>query len=125
MSKKYNRDGTVLFISDANPAVTQTEPAGLTNLQIDAAYNTFQQTWPLAYWQGVWQANNYAFLNQFFNFINFIDGGTLTTLTGTQVGTFIASCANNYRAKKAAIAAATTVAQVFAIDVTAGYPTNP
>ena len=125
MSIQYQRDGTVLFVSEANPTVTQLEAAGKTQAQIDADYATFEATWPLAYWKTQRQADNFAFLSTFFNFVNFIDGGTLTTLTGTQVGTFIASCANNYRTKKAAIAAATTSAQVLAIDVTTGYPSNP
>jgi hypothetical protein len=124
-SINYQGNGTVLFVSDANPAVTQLEAAGKTQVQIAADYATFQATWPLAWWQAQQQAANFAYLSTFFNFVNFIDGGTLTTLTGTQVGNFIASCANNYRSKKAAIAAATTSAQVIAIDVTSGYPANP
>ena len=62
MSLQYNRDGSVLFISEADRHVTQLEAAGKTQAQIDADYATFEATWPLAYWQAQRQADNFAYL---------------------------------------------------------------
>lgn len=66
-----------------------------------------------------------AFLDANFDFKAFIRAGTVSNLTGAQVGTFIASSSNNYRSIKASIAAASTVAAVNAINVTTGWPANP
>jgi hypothetical protein len=54
-----------------------------------------------------------------------IAAGSSTSLTGTQFGTFLATAANNYRTLRAAINAATTVTQLNAINVLAGWPSNP
>jgi hypothetical protein len=124
MSINYQRNGTALFVSDADPTVTQLE-TGKTPAQIAADYVIFQATWPLAYWQRQRLADNYSYMTQFVNWVNFFDGGTITTVTAANVGSFIASAINNYRTKKASINAATTSAQVIAIDVTTGYPANP
>lgn len=125
MSFSINRDGTILFVSDANPAVTQLEAAGKTQAQYDADYAAFQATWPLAWWKAAKLAEHLAYLQSFLNLANFVDAGTLTTVTGTQFSNFMASLTDNYRTKKASIIAATTSAQVIAIDVTSGYPANP
>lgn len=124
-SIQYNADGTALFVSDADPAVTQLEPAGKTTAQISADYVTFQGTWPLAWWQATQLANAYNYMNNFVNWPQFFDGGTLTTITAANVGNFLASAINNYRTIKKNIQNATTSAQVIVIDVTAGYPSNP
>lgn len=60
-----------------------------------------------------------------FDLIKFIQQGTATNVTGTQVGNFLASTTNNYRSLKASIATAATPAAVNAIDITAGWPANP
>ena len=59
------------------------------------------------------------------NLFVMIQGGTVTNLTGAQVGTFLAAVSNNYRTLVAQINAATTVAQVNAINIGAGWPANP
>jgi hypothetical protein len=66
-----------------------------------------------------------GFFNVHFDLAAFIRDGTITTITAAQVGTFIATIANNYRSKRAAIAAALTITAVNAIDVTTGWPANP
>jgi hypothetical protein len=60
-----------------------------------------------------------------FDLTKFIRGGTATTITATNVGNFLAQITNNYRTLRAQIAAASTVAIVQAIDITAGWPANP
>lgn len=79
----------------------------------------------LAYAQAVKQGALDAFLDANFDFKAFIRAGTTTTLTGAQVGTFIATIANNYRSLRAQIAAASTVAAVNAININSGWPANP
>ena len=64
-------------------------------------------------------------LNNNFNLVAFIRAGTATPVTGTQVGNFLATITSNYRNLRAQIAAATTVAQVNAINVNSGWPSNP
>jgi hypothetical protein len=53
------------------------------------------------------------------------DGGTVQTVTAAQFGNFCASAINVYRAKKAAIQAATNAAELNAVDLTTGWPGNP
>ncbi len=65
------------------------------------------------------------FFNAHFDLAAFIRGGTTTGITGAQVGTFLATIANNYRTLKASIAAAANVAAVAAINVQSGWPNNP
>jgi len=60
-----------------------------------------------------------------FDLAAFIRGGTATGLTSGQVGTFLAQIANNYRTLRAAIAGAATVAVVEAVNIAAGWPSNP
>lgn len=125
MSIFYRADGTVLFQSDANPAVTQVESVGKTQAQITADYITFQGTWPLPWCQTYQLAALLAYLQNYLNLANFVDGGSSTGVTGTNVGSFLASLTNNYRTKKQAIQNASTSAQVWAVDFTTGWPANP
>lgn len=53
------------------------------------------------------------------------DAGTSQTVTGAQFGNFCATAINNYRVKKAALLAATTQAELDAVDLTTGWPANP
>lgn len=55
----------------------------------------------------------------------FIQAGTLTTVTGTQVANFIASAANNYRTIRQTINNAPSIAEVEAVVLTSGWPANP
>lgn len=60
-----------------------------------------------------------------FDLAKFIRGGTITTITAANVGTFLATIANNYRSLRAQIAAASSVAALNAININAGWPSNP
>jgi hypothetical protein len=124
MSINYQSNGTVLFISDANPAVTQLE-TGKTPAQLQADYVTFQNTWPLAWWQANWQSQLDALLDNNFDLRAFIRAGTSTTVTATNIGTFLATINNNYRTLRAQIVAASTAAAVQAININSGWPSNP
>jgi len=53
------------------------------------------------------------------------DGNTTTNLTANTVGSYLAVVGNNYRAKKADINAAATVAAVNAVDINTGWPPYP
>lgn len=55
----------------------------------------------------------------------FVRGGTVTNVTAAQAGNFTAQWTNNYRKLRSQISAGTTIAIVDAIDVTAGWPSNP
>lgn len=55
----------------------------------------------------------------------FIRAGTSTTVAAAGVGTFLAQITNNYRSLRASIAAAANVAAVNAININAGWPSNP
>lgn len=79
----------------------------------------------LAYAQFVKQTALDAFLDTNFDFKAFIRAGTTATLTGAQVGTFIATIANNYRSIRASITSAATVGAVNAININSGWPSNP
>lgn len=79
----------------------------------------------LSWWQRQQQASLDALFDARFDLAKFIRGGTVTTITATNVGNFLAQITNNYRSLRASIAAATTVAAVQAIDVTTGWPANP
>jgi hypothetical protein len=125
MTQQTNLDGTVLFISDADPAVTQLEAAGKTPDQLEVDYIIFKRTWPLAWCKTCQLAALLAYLQNYLNLSNFVDGGTATNVTGTGVGTFLADLTNNYRTKKQAIQNATTSAQVWAVDFQTGWPSNP
>ena len=65
-----------------------------------------------------------AEFNANFDLAAFIRNGTATGITAAQVGTFLATITNNYRTLRASIAAATTVAQVQATNIAAGWPAN-
>lgn len=60
-----------------------------------------------------------------FDLAKFIRGGTSTTITATNVGTFLATITNNYRSLRAQIAAASTLAILNAINLNSGWPSNP
>lgn len=125
MSIMQNTDGSRLFISDADPNVTSLDAAGKTDAQYAADYVTFQGTWPLAWWKAQRLADNLNYMTGFVNWPNFIDNGTVTTVSAAAVGNFIAAVANNYRTKRNSINAAATSAACIAIDVSTGYPANP
>lgn len=55
----------------------------------------------------------------------FIRAGTATTVAAAGVGTFLAQITNNYRSLRASIASAANVAAVNAININAGWPSNP
>lgn len=79
----------------------------------------------LAIQQALKQAQLDAILGADVDIIVMVQNGSVTTLTGTQVATFLANSTNNYRSLRAQIAAATTAAQVQAININAGWPANP
>jgi hypothetical protein len=79
----------------------------------------------LSFNQSAKQAALDTYLNTNFNLVAFIRAGTVTSVTGTQLANFLATINNNYRTLRAQIAAATTVAQVNAINVNSGWPSNP
>jgi hypothetical protein len=60
-----------------------------------------------------------------FDLAKFIRGGTATTITAANVGTFLATITNNYRSLRAQIAAASTLATLNAININSGWPSNP
>lgn len=80
---------------------------------------------PVADLQACLQAALMALFTQNFNLQQFIINGTAATVTATQVGTFLATITNNFRSLRASIAAATTVSQLNAININAGWPSNP
>jgi hypothetical protein len=90
-----------------------------------AAVTTWNNSLTLSQWQAIWQSNLDIFLDQFMNLNAFIRAGTLTNVTGTQVGNFLATICNNYRTLRASIAAAATPAAVQAININSGWPANP
>lgn len=71
------------------------------------------------------QAELDAFLNDHFDLLAFIRGGSNASVTGNNVSTFLANITNNYRSIRASISAQTTVAGVASIGVTSGWPNNP
>jgi hypothetical protein len=94
------------------------------------AFQNFVGAYPASPTELAWhKQNKQAALDTLFdaNFVltEFIRNGTVTTVTGANVGAFIAQISNNYRTLRASIAAATTVAQVQAININAGWPSNP
>lgn len=79
----------------------------------------------LSHWQSKTQTALDALLDNNFDLKAFIRAGTASSITAANVGTFLATITNNYRGLRAQIAAATTVAQVQAININAGWPNNP
>ena len=79
----------------------------------------------LAYNKTIKQAALDALFDANFDLAKFIRGGQSTGITATNVGNFLATITNNYRSLRAQIAAATSVAQVQAININAGWPSNP
>jgi hypothetical protein len=66
-----------------------------------------------------------ALLDNNFDLKAFIRAGTSTAVTAANVGTFLATIVDNYRSLRASIAAATTMAQLQAININSGWPNNP
>jgi hypothetical protein len=64
-------------------------------------------------------------VDNFYDLRALADGSTKTTLSGNSVANFLGNVGNNYRLKKNAINAATTVAAVKAVDINAGWPAYP
>jgi hypothetical protein len=60
-----------------------------------------------------------------FDLAKFIRGGTLTTVTAANVGSFLAQITNNYRGLRSSISNSSATAVTDAINVTAGWPANP
>lgn len=60
-----------------------------------------------------------------FDLAKFIRGGTSTTITAANVGTFLATITNNYRSLRAQIANASTLAILNAVNINSGWPANP
>ncbi len=125
MSVNYQRDGTVLFISDVDPTVTQLEPANKTPSQIIADYAAFQATWPLTWWKSSRQGDLDTLLDANFDLKAFIRAGMATNVTAAGVGTFLATICNNYRSLRAQISAAVTIADIQSININSGWPANP
>lgn len=118
----YNANGTITLVSESNKTLTQTLAAGSTQAQVDSAAASF---FPVADYQAAKQAQLDALFDIKFDLAKFIRAGTATTVTAANVGTFLSQITNNYRTLRASIAAAASVAAVNAIDVTAGWPSNP
>lgn len=79
----------------------------------------------LSYNQSQKQAALDTLFNANFDLAKFIRGGTISTVTAANVGTFLATITNNYRSLRAQIAAASSVAALNAININAGWPANP
>lgn len=60
-----------------------------------------------------------------FDLAKFIRGGTSTSITATNVGTFLATITNNYRSLRAQISTASTLAILNGINISSGWPSNP
>lgn len=71
------------------------------------------------------QAELDALFDANFDLAKFIRGGTATTITAANVGTFLATITNNYRSLRAQITAAATMTALNAINVNTGWPSNP
>jgi hypothetical protein len=122
---QFQRDGSVLMVSDADNSVTSTIAPGWTSDSVTTAYNAFQATWPLATVQAQKQALLDLMFDAKFDLKAFIRSGSATNIAAAGVGTFLATITNNYRSLRAQIAAAPTSAAVLAIDITSGWPVNP
>jgi hypothetical protein len=114
----FTRSDGVVVTAPATEAVAQVitafsgmEPPGFVLRLADA--------------QAIAQATLDALFTANFDLAAFIRGGSAVGITATQVGTFLATIANNYRGLRASIAAASTVAAVQAINVAGGWPGNP
>ena len=104
-------------------------PSGISVSDITTALNAFNSytgsASELQFWKNKQQAALDALFDANFDLSKFIRGGTITTITATNVGTFLATITNNYRTLRTNIAAATTVALVQAININSGWPSNP
>lgn len=114
-----------MLVTDRRRSPTPAELAAIKATQVanDAARATYNASLP-----GAKQAMQLALDAMFdaqFDLKAFIRGGTISTVTAVQVGSFLAQITNNYRSLRSQISAATTVAQVQAININAGWPANP
>jgi hydrogenase maturation factor len=116
-----NHDGTLTIGCQSN-STTTTIAANSSQAQIQAAYQSIA---PFAECQRDVQAALDLLLDMNFDLKAFIRAGTSTTVTGTNVGTFLATICDNYRTIRASIAAATTLTQLNAININSGWPANP
>jgi hypothetical protein len=71
------------------------------------------------------QAQLDALLDDKFDLVAFIRGGTNSFLTATNVGTVLATITNHYRSLRVQISSATSLAQLQAININQGWPSNP
>ncbi len=79
----------------------------------------------LSYNKAQKQAALDALFDANFDLSKFIRGGSAATITSTNVGTFIATITNNYRALRASISGTSTLATLNAININSGWPSNP
>jgi hypothetical protein len=79
----------------------------------------------LAIQQALKQAQLDALLATKADTVGMVQGGQSSTTTGTGVANYLSASTNNYRSLRAQIAAATTAAQVQAININGGWPSNP
>jgi len=104
-------------------------PDGIHVSDVATALNAFNSysgsAAELQYWQTAQQAALDTLFNANFDLAKFIRAGTATNVVAAGVGTFLATITNNYRSLRAQIAAATSVAQVQAININSGWPSNP
>src|SRR5579859_7126010 len=97
LSISTNRDGT-LTVGCSSNGQTVTLAAGSTYAQCFAAYETIA---PLAEGQAWMQVQLDLLLDNNFDLKQFIRAGQLTTVTATNVGTFLATICDNYRTLRA------------------------
>jgi cell division protein FtsX len=71
------------------------------------------------------QAELDVFFDANFVLTEFIRNGTVTTVTGANVGAFLAQITNNYRSLRSQIANASTLTALNAININSGWPANP
>ncbi len=104
-------------------------PNGISVSDVTTALNAFNSysgsASELQFWKTKQQAALDAVFDANFDLAKFIRGGTITTITATNIGTFLATITNNYRTLRANIAAAASVAAVQAININSGWPSNP
>lgn len=66
-----------------------------------------------------------ALLDNNFDLKAFIRAGSSTTVTGTNVGNFLATICDNYRSLRSQIAAAANLTALNSININSGWPSNP
>lgn len=121
MNLDVNSNGTLTISCQSNSSTT-TIAAGSTGAQITTAYQSIA---PVSEGQTDLQTQLDNLLDNNFDLVKFIRAGTSTTVTATNVGTFLATICDNYRTLRASIAAASTWAALNAININSGWPSNP